>query len=147
MLMKTPGTVGDRLRRARHGKQWSLKQVADKAAISAATLSRIETSKQAVDLTLFLLLAQILGKDPSDLLAETADGNGRDRLISGISDLDHADKLRIWTTLATATRSKESVARRSSAEVRQVAMQVEELLACIEYVQSELAEIQKKLNR
>lgn len=145
--MKTGGSVGERLRIARQRKTKSLKEIADAAGISAATLSRIETSKQALDLSLFLNLSQILEANPRDLLGEPEEGDGRDKLSQEFSDLDHADKLRFWAAMSEGARLRAKIAKRPTAEVKRIAVQVEELLACIDYIQSELEVIQKRLKK
>ena len=71
--------IGNRLRQARTARQLSLNDVAGRAKISVATLSRIERDKQGIDLGLFLTLSRILKAPPHDLL--TADGDGGTRLI------------------------------------------------------------------
>jgi len=60
--------VGNRLRQARTARQLSLNDVAGRAKISVATLSRIERDKQGIDLGLFLTLSRILKAPPHDLV-------------------------------------------------------------------------------
>jgi len=62
--------IGERIREARNAREWSLTDVATKAHISVATLSRIERDKQTLDLGLFLTLMRILELDPGALLTE-----------------------------------------------------------------------------
>ncbi|HEY0590931.1 MAG TPA: helix-turn-helix transcriptional regulator, partial [Thermoanaerobaculia bacterium] len=63
--------IGDRLREARRQRRLSLQQVAQSAGISAATLSRIETSKQSLDIQLLLRVAETLGAAPADVLSRS----------------------------------------------------------------------------
>src|SRR2546423_3585082 len=60
--------IGERLREARDMRGMSLMDVAGKAHISAATLSRIENNKQGLDFGLFLVLAKILARAPAELV-------------------------------------------------------------------------------
>lgn len=67
--------VGERLRQARVARQMSLADVAGEAHVSAATLSRVERDKQAMDISLFLTLARVLNAATTDLLSGE-DGSG-----------------------------------------------------------------------
>ena len=60
--------IGERIRELRQAQGRSLADVAGKAKISVATLSRIENDKQSVDLNLFLLLAKVLEVPAPELL-------------------------------------------------------------------------------
>src|SRR6266550_1806691 len=99
-LLVMENVVGNRLRQARTARQLSLNDVAGRAKISVATLSRIERDKQGIDLGLFLTLSRILKAPPHDLL--TADGDGRDSvdpLVHRIASLDAAERARLWREL------------------------------------------------
>jgi transcriptional regulator with XRE-family HTH domain len=61
--------IGARLRIARKEHELSLASVAERASISAATLSRIENGKQPLGLELFLLLSSVLEISPDEVLA------------------------------------------------------------------------------
>ena len=50
----------------------SLESVAKKLGVSVATLSRIETNKQGIDLPFFVELAHVIGIEPSAFVGETA---------------------------------------------------------------------------
>ena len=133
-------TVGERLRSTRQSQQMSLTEVAGKAGISAATLSRIETQKQSIDLGLFLSLARILKAVPHELLADTtAEVNG-DPLARKIAALGSTDRTRLWRDLAQARR-KRSLGR------REMNQQLEELLAQLEYLKQEMESIRAGLKR
>src|SRR5437870_8961771 len=69
-----PLMIGDRIREVRNSRQLSLTDVAVKAGVSVATLSRIENNKQGLDLDLFMLLARILKTDPNDILDDSQRG-------------------------------------------------------------------------
>lgn len=66
--------VGPRLRAARKARGWTLNELAAKAAVSASTLSRLESGKRQASLELLVPLTRHLGIRVDDLLtAEVAD--------------------------------------------------------------------------
>ena len=95
--------IGERLREARETRGLSLTDVAVKAHISAATLSRIENSKQGLDFALFLVLAKVLAVSPSDLIDD--DDTQHDPLVAKIAQLSTSDRVRLWKDLTEARRS------------------------------------------
>ena len=135
--------VGERLREARHAQRLSLAQVAAKASISTATLSRIETSKQTVDLGLFLSLAKILNRAPHELLGEESSGD--DPLAEKIASLGNTERTRLWRDLSTARLKDRTTKRRS--DIVNVAQHVEELIAQIEFLRDELDVVRKRLRK
>jgi transcriptional regulator with XRE-family HTH domain len=138
--------VGNRLRQARTARQLSLNDVAGRAKISVATLSRIERDKQGIDLGLFLTLSRILKAPPHDLL--TADGDGKDAvdpLALRIASLDVAERARLWRELAATYKNHRAAWRR--ARIRNLSQQVEELLAHIEFLHAEIETVQRQLRR
>lgn len=66
--MNDPSSVGPTLRRLRVDRSIALTAVAEQAGISIATLSRIETNKQSIEVGLLLTLARILGVSGADVL-------------------------------------------------------------------------------
>lgn len=134
--------VGERLRDMRQSQHLSLTDVATKAGISAATLSRIETSKQGIDLDLFLTLARILKTVPHELLSDGGVvGDKNDPLVKKINALDSADRSRLWRELAAVRKERR---RKPRAEVN---AQVDELLAQFEYIKSEIESVRMSLRR
>jgi transcriptional regulator with XRE-family HTH domain len=135
--------VGERIRDSRHSQHLSLTDVATKAGISAATLSRIETSKQGIDLALFLNLAKILKAIPQELLGENGavSEKASDPLVRKITQLASTDRTRLWKDLATARRARR---RGGRSELNQ---QVEELLAQFEYIRGEIESVRTTLKR
>ena len=122
----------------------SLTEVAAKAEISAATLSRIENAKQGLDFALFLLLAKILAVAPGDLV-EGGDGDGHDPLVGRIAQLSTADRARLWRDLAAARRNS-----RQKRNVRQrdtVSQQMDELFAQFEFMREELEAVRMNVRR
>lgn len=61
--------VGERLRRARQDRGWTLTDLAEQAGMSASTLSRLEGGKRRASLELLVPLTRLLGIRVDDLLA------------------------------------------------------------------------------
>jgi transcriptional regulator with XRE-family HTH domain len=97
--------VGERLRRIRGERQLSLAAVAQKAGISVATLSRVETEKQSVDVSLLLTLASILGVTASEILGEHDKVDDSEDLIRRMSRLRPEERTRIYLTSVTQRQS------------------------------------------
>src|SRR6267378_2253677 len=125
--------IGDRIRHTRQARHLSLNDVAGRAKISVATLSRIERDKQGLELGLFLLLCKVLKTSPRELLVDT-DGSSDhvDPLAVRIAGLNHPERMQLWQDLAANRRSE----RRTNmhARMRKLADEVEELLAQLEFV-------------
>ncbi|HEY3054400.1 MAG TPA: helix-turn-helix transcriptional regulator [Thermoanaerobaculia bacterium] len=136
--------IGNKLREVRQSQSLSLTAVATKARISAATLSRIETNKQGVDLGLFLILARILRAAPNDLLSEEDQNDRADPLVLQIASLQANDRTRLWRDLAAQRRVQRSSRR---TDIRNLGQQVEELLAQIEFLQEELESVRTRVKR
>jgi transcriptional regulator with XRE-family HTH domain len=131
--------VGERIREARTARQLSLSDVAVKASVSTATLSRIETGKQAIEVALLLNLAKILRTTASDLLGP--DGNGEDdNVAERIAALGPADRLRFWQDMS-GSRQKTP----GRGKIEDVANEVEELLAQIDFLRGEVERIRVSL--
>jgi transcriptional regulator with XRE-family HTH domain len=148
--------VGERIREARLAQSRSLADVAGKANISVATLSRIENDKQSVEVGLFLLLARVLTIPAHELLGTqdeengNGDGNGNghsklDPLVRRIAALGSTDRLELWKELAAERRTRRGSARGS--ESRHMAQHVEELLAQVDFLREELEGVRKRIKR
>ena len=136
--------IGERLREARETRGLSLTDVATQAHVSAATLSRIENSKQGLDFALFLVLAKVLAVSPSDLVDED-DTSVNDPLVTKIAQLTPTDRVRLWKDLAVARRtSRTKVHARNSDTASQ---QVEELHAQFEYMREELEAVRASIRK
>ncbi len=140
--------VGERIREARLAQSRSLADIAAQANISIATLSRIENDKQSVDVGLFLSLARVLNVPPADLLgnANATDdgGDGKlDPIVRRIASLDARERLRLWRDLATQRRAQRNRSR--VGEPKQVAQQVDELLAQMDLLREELESVRKRI--
>jgi transcriptional regulator with XRE-family HTH domain len=137
--------IGDRIRQTRQARRLSLSDVAGRAKISVATLSRIERDKQGLELGLFLLLCKVLKTSPRNLLVEGDNDNNVDPLAVRIAGLNHPDRMQLWHDLAANRRGD----RRSHmrAQMRKLADEVEELLAQLEYVRVEMESFHGRMRR
>ena len=136
--------IGDRLREARETRGMSLTDVAGKAHVSAATLSRIENSKQGLDFGLFLVLAKVLAVAPADLVGHDDDGNG-DPLVSRIAQLSTFDRTRLWQDLAEARRNSRQ--KRHARNTDTTSQQMEELFAQFEFIREELEAVRASIRK
>jgi len=136
--------IGERLREARHSQGRSLADIAAKVKISVATLSRIETDKQSVDLGLFLSLARVLNVPPNEFLE---DRNGQadhgDPLARRIASLAATERTDLWRELAAEQRTRR--AQKRGTDMRHMAQQVEELLAQVDFLREELEAVRKRV--
>jgi len=132
--------IGDRLREARAARQFSLSDVAEKAKISAATLSRIENGKQSLDVGLFLTLLKILRIQPADVLESDGNVSSGDRLVDQIARLDADARTKLWKDLTTERRTQRG--RRSSK--REINQNVEELVAQVDYLREQIEAVRAR---
>lgn len=138
--------IGENIRTARLTQQRSLADVAKKAKISIATLSRIENEKQTLELGLFLTLAKVLDRTPNDLLGEAGGAKtGVDPMVKRIAAFESNERMQLWKELANAQRNQRLRTRR--VQVNQLSQEVEELLAQIDFVREELESVRKRLRR
>src|SRR5260370_23207973 len=138
--------IGARIREARVSQHLSLSDVAGKAKISTATLSRIETDKQALAFSSFLTLSHITKLAPQDLVARDEEsGDGVEPLAKRISALESEERTKIWRELTEARRTDRRSARGRDAAA--ISRQVEELVAQLELRSEELASVGQKIRR
>lgn len=133
--------VGERLRQARVARQLSLADVAGEANVSAATLSRVERDKQTIDVQLFLTLARILNTAPANLL-DDADNDKDAHLAARIGALQSRDRTALWKQLCADRREQRL---RKSADMRQLAQDIEELLAQADFLREEIEAVRARL--
>jgi transcriptional regulator with XRE-family HTH domain len=138
--------IGERIRQTRQARRLSLNDVAGRARISVATLSRIERDKQGLELGLFLLLCRVLKISPRDLLVDgDGDGSGNvDPLAVRIAGLNHPERLQLWHDLAANRRGERSHMR---AQMRRLAEEVEELMAQLEFVRAAMESFHSRMRR
>ena len=133
--------VGERLRQARVARQLSLADVAGEAHVSAATLSRVERDKQTIDVELFLTLARILNATPAHLLGD-GDGAEDSHLATRIGALESRDRTALWKQLSADRREQR---QRRRADMRNLAQDVEELLAQADFLREEIEAVRARL--
>lgn len=145
--MTTNPMIGERIRQIRQSQDRPLSDIAGKAKISVATLSRVENDKQAVDLELFLLLARVLKVSPADLLEanEAPAASEVDPLARRIATLEAKDRAELWRELAAERRTHR--AKKSSSDVQQLSAHVEEMLAQIDFLREELESIRTRMKK
>ena len=141
------GMIGERIRELRQSQGRSLADVAGKAKISVATLSRIENNKQSLEVGLFLLLAKVLDVSPGEFLdAESEKDSGNvDPLARRIAALESKKRMELWRDVAAERRV--ILARRRGAAARDASQQVEDLLAQVDFVREELDVMRKRLKK
>ncbi len=136
--------IGARIRDVRNTQQKSLSDIATRAKISAATLSRIETEKQGVGITLFLLIAKVLKVSPHELLGEPEPREeGNDPLAAKVASMKPNERTRLWNDLAEARREERT--HRRTAATPSAGAQIEELLAQIDYLRQEVESMRSRL--
>jgi transcriptional regulator with XRE-family HTH domain len=135
--------IGENIRQARLAQDRSLADVAKKAKVSVATLSRIENEKQSLELGLFLTLARVLDRTPQDLLGEAVADHGLDPLVRKIAAFESSERTQLWRELALAHRTQNAKSRR--VQINHLAMEVEELLAQVDFMRQELDNVRRRL--
>lgn len=133
--------IGERLREVRQAQGRSLAEIAGKAKISVATLSRIETDKQSIDVDLLLVLSDVLGVEPKAVLGD--DNGHAQELAQRIAGLDVKKRVELWKDLATERRSQ----RARNAPNRDVTNHIEELLAQVDFLREELEAIRLRVKK
>ena len=139
--------IGERIRELRQAQGHSLADIAGKAKISVATLSRIENDKQSVDLGLFLVLAKVLQVAAHELLHVESDGESDgnvDPLARRIAMLETKKRTELWRDVATERRAQRA---RSRSPRTDTAQQVDEMLAQIDYMRDELENFRKRIKK
>lgn len=135
--------IGEKIRELRHSQGRSLADVAGKAKVSVATLSRIENDKQSVDMGLFLILAKVLQVRPNDLLEDDG-GENKDPMARRVAGLGGSDRAEFWRDLANERRTQRN---RRGASIHDIGQQVDELLAQVDFLREELESVRKRVKR
>lgn len=136
-------TIGERLRNARQSRRLSLQQVADQISLSAATLSRIETSKQSIDLKVFLMLANVLDLNPAELLEKSEDWHDRS-LATKFAAMSAGDRAMVWRELTSASKLQRAKSRRRP-QMQAMALEIEELSAQIDLLRQQFEHLLHRL--
>jgi transcriptional regulator with XRE-family HTH domain len=138
--------LGERIRDLRQAQGRSLADIAGKAQVSVATLSRIENDKQAVDLGLFLVLAKVLQVGATELLGQTGEQDEDvDPLARRIAMLETKKRTELWRDVVAERRSQ----RRGSRVTKtpDLGLQVEELIAQLDFVRDELETVRMRIKK
>jgi len=120
----------------------SLADVAGEAHVSAATLSRVERDKQAIDVALFLTLARVLNTTPADLLRDDDGQEGDGALAARIGAMQSRERTQLWRQLSDERRDSR---QKKHADVRMVGAEVEELLAQMDFLRQEIEAVRTRL--
>jgi transcriptional regulator with XRE-family HTH domain len=135
--------LGTRLRQARQARRLSLNDVATRAKISVATLSRLERDKQGIELGMFLTLSRILKTPPHELISDDGDSDRVEPLAARIARLNVGERTELWRELAANRRSSVSGRR----QIRHLSYEVEELLAQVDFLREEIDAVRSRLRR
>lgn len=133
--------IGDRLREARRNRRLSLQQVAERTGISAATLSRIETGKQSLDVKLFLHLSEILETPAANFLEPAQDSDGMGDLRRTLMQLPRDLRSELWASLA------EDASGDLGRQGEPITNRLAELLAQIDLVRAQIEAMRTHLER
>jgi transcriptional regulator with XRE-family HTH domain len=129
-------SIGDNLRHARLAQELSLAEVAGKVGISVATLSRVETDKQGIDVALLLKLAGVLGIPAAEILGgQSGGGEDTDSLARRLARLRPADRKKV--ILASARRP----------DRKQLATVMDDMLSTVDVLREELLQVQRAVRR
>ncbi|HEX9161231.1 MAG TPA: helix-turn-helix transcriptional regulator [Thermoanaerobaculia bacterium] len=140
MQVSAAGIVGTALRSARTSRGMSLSEVAAAAGISTATLSRIETEKQGVAVSLLLTLSRILRVSPAGVLGDNGEtGDNKDALVSALAALTSKERAKV-----VAAANTRRVSRGANQQMR---AQLDGLLATMDVIREELSELQRQARR
>ena len=134
--------IGEKLREVRQSQGRSLAEVAAKASISVATLSRIETEKQSIDVQLLLLLTGVLGIATSGMFSDGTGHSNGGSLAKQIVALDPRQRGELWRQVAIERRAQRATVRRGP---QKIAEQIEELLEQLEVMREELEAIRARV--
>ena len=128
--------VGAALRIARRARGLSLNQVATAAGVSTATLSRIETENQAVDVARLLEISKILDVSPSQIIGDEGHaGDAEAALVDALAALPASRRARVISAAAAPRNQKRN----------HLDAQIETLLATVDLIRTELASLQKRV--
>jgi transcriptional regulator with XRE-family HTH domain len=133
--------VGKKIRELRLAQGRSLADIAKRADVSVATLSRVETGKQAIDLGFLLCVARILGASADEILDGRGSGNAA-TLAAAIASMPATDRAGLWRAVGEARRSRRG--RVSRDRSNELARELEELHAHLELLREELDAIRAR---
>ena len=134
--MNDPASIGPSLRRLRTEQKLALAAVALRAGISVATLSRIETNKQSIEVGLLSTLAGILGVSVRDLFKSDDEGGDLDALSRRIGALSRAERTKLFLDSSRRPRN-----------AKQLSPVLDDLVSTVEMLREELLGVQRALRR
>ena len=137
--MTNPIPVGEALRSARKARGLSLHEVAKATGISTATLSRIETEKQNVDVALFVSISRVLRVAPGDILRTGEGGESEEALAQTLATLPADKRARV---ISAASQGR--AVRRDGGDLQ---ARIDGLLATLDLVREELSDLQRHVSR
>lgn len=138
--MAFANSVGSTLRVARTARGMSLSEVAVAAGISTATLSRIETEKQSLDVGLLITISRVLQVSPANVVGgEDGNRGSEEALVNALAALPLDQRARV-----IAAASKRRNGRRSADDLQS---QLGSLLATMDLLREELVEVQRNARR
>jgi transcriptional regulator with XRE-family HTH domain len=118
----------------------SLSEVAGAVGVSTATLSRIETEKQSVNVTLLVRISQVLHVSASDMLATQDEAtHDEDVLVAALAALPSDERARV---IAAAAKHHRPAKRAAELQSR-----VETLLATVDVIREQLADLGRHTRR
>lgn len=133
--MNDPSTVGPTLRRLRTERSIALTAVAEQAGISIATLSRIETNKQSIEVGLLLTLAGILGVSGADVLGGSGERDDVEALSRRLAVLPPAARVQVF---------RKTAPRREAKDLQPA---LDDLISTVEMLREELLSVQRAMRR
>jgi transcriptional regulator with XRE-family HTH domain len=132
--MNDPSSIGPSLRRLRTEQKLALSAVASRAGISVATLSRIETNKQSIEVGLLSTLAGILGVSARDLFGGEDEVEDLAMLSRRIGALSRAERTKVF--LESSRRPRDA---------KQLSPVLDDLVSTVEMLREELLNVQRAL--
>lgn len=127
--------IGETLRRLRTERELSLAGVAQQARISIATLSRVETNKQNLDVDLLLTLARILGVSAAEILGDREEADDVDQLSRRLAALPAAKRTKV---ILQSSRRRDP---------KQIQSTLDDLVAAVEILRDELVAVNRAVRR
>jgi transcriptional regulator with XRE-family HTH domain len=128
--------VGKRIRELRLAQGRSLADIAKRAEVSVATLSRVETGKQTIDLGFLICVARILGTTADEILLDGRGAGSAAVLAATIASMPPGERMGFWRALGDARRTRRGKTARDKMDG--LARELDELHAHIELLRDEL---------
>jgi len=135
--MSAQNSIGQALRSARVARDMSLSDVARLAGVSVATLSRIETGKQSVDVALFVRVAASIGVDPGSLL--NGHGSPIKDCARALASCTPAELMQIFVRAGKQSRKRDGG--------ESVHAQLDGLIAAVDLMIEEVSELRKRTRK